>query len=84
MSSFFLALFSTLGPAQIIAILYFRILWNEKFHILIQITLKFIKNVALVQVVAWRPTYDKPLPEPIITMHGLWARNADAIKLQWA
>ena len=43
--------------------------FNEKFCILIQISLKFVRNgqienkSALVQVMAWRQTGDKPLPE---------------------
>ena len=46
---------------------------NEKFCILIQISLKFVakgsidKTVALVQVMARRRTGDKPLPEPMLT-----------------
>ena len=46
-----------------------------KFHCQIssQISLKFVpksqidKNSALVQVMAWRQTGDKPLPEPILS-----------------
>ena len=46
---------------------------NEKFFISIRISLKFVpkgpidNNAALVQVVAWRRTGDKPFPEPILT-----------------
>ena len=47
-------------------------LMNEKFCILIQISLKFVpkrpidNKSALVQVMAWRRTGDKPLPEPML------------------
>ena len=46
---------------------------NEKFCILIQISLKFVpkgpidNKAALVQVLACRQTGDKPLPEPMVT-----------------
>ena len=46
---------------------------NEKFCILIQISLKFVPKgqidykSALVQVMAWRRTGEKPLPEPMLT-----------------
>ena len=46
---------------------------NETFYILIQISLKFVpkgpieNKPALVQVMAWRRTGDKPLPEPLHT-----------------
>ena len=46
---------------------------NEKFCILIWISLKFVPTgpidykPALVQVMAWLQTGDKPLPEPILT-----------------
>ena len=46
---------------------------NENFRILIKISLKFVPKVpidnksALVQVMAWRRTGDKPLPEPMLT-----------------
>ena len=46
---------------------------NEKFCISIQISLKFVpkgqidNKSALVQVMAWRQTGDKPLPEPMLT-----------------
>ena len=49
------------------------ILLNENGRILIQISLKFAprspvdNKPALVQVMAWRRTGDKPLPEPMIT-----------------
>ena len=49
------------------------ILMNEKFCILIQISLKFVPKgqidykSALVQVMAWRRTGEKPLPEPMLT-----------------
>ena len=48
------------------------IFMNEKFHILIQISLKFVLNIpidsksAMVQVMAWRRTGDKPLTEPMV------------------
>ena len=46
---------------------------KEKFHILIQISLKFVPNApianksALVQEMAWHWTGDKPLLEPMMT-----------------
>ena len=46
---------------------------NEKFNILIQISLKFVPECpidnkpVLVQVMARRWTGDKPLPEPVLT-----------------
>ena len=46
---------------------------NEYFFILIRILLKFAtkgeidNKPALVQVMAWRRTGDKPLPEPMLT-----------------
>ena len=46
---------------------------DEKFCIFIQISLKFVpkgpidNKVALVQVMAWCRTGDKPLPEPMLT-----------------
>ena len=46
---------------------------NEKFCILIRISLKFVskgpisKKSALVQVMAWHRTHDKPLSEPMLT-----------------
>ena len=46
---------------------------NERFCISIQISLKFVpkgsvdNKSALVQVMAWRRTGDKPLPEPVLT-----------------
>ena len=49
------------------------IFFDEKFCILIQISLKFVpkgpidNKRALVQVMAWRRTGDKPLPEPMLT-----------------
>ena len=45
---------------------------NEKFCILIKISFKFVprvlidNKVALVQVMAWRRTGDRPLPEPML------------------
>ena len=49
------------------------IFMNETFCIAIQISLKFVpkgpldNKCARVQVMAWRGTGDKPLPEPILT-----------------
>ena len=49
------------------------ILLNENGRIPIQISLKFVpkspidKKSALFQVMAWRRTGDKPLPEPMMT-----------------
>ena len=46
---------------------------NENNRILIRISLKFVpmspvdNKLALVQVMAWRQTGDKPLPEPTMT-----------------
>ena len=46
---------------------------NENVRISIQISLKFVpkssidNQPALVQVMAWRRTGDKPLPEPVLT-----------------
>ena len=45
---------------------------NEKFRILIKISLKFvprgpIDNPALVSIMAWRRIGDKPLSEPMLT-----------------
>ena len=48
------------------------IFMNEKFWILIQISLKFVlkgqidNEAALVKAMAWRRTGDKPLPEPML------------------
>ena len=48
------------------------IFMNEKLRILIPISLKFVpkgpidNKSALVQVMAWRRTGDKPLPEPML------------------
>ena len=48
------------------------IFFNEKFHILIQISLKFVLKIAidiksaLVQIMAWHGIGDKPLFEPMI------------------
>ena len=64
------------------------ILLNEKFCIVIRISLKFVpkgpidNKWALVQVMAWRQTGDKPLPGPMMTsslMHtcstmGRWVK----------
>ena len=50
-----------------------RISLNENVRILIQISLKFVprgpidNKPALVWVMAWRWTGDKPLPEPVLT-----------------
>ena len=49
------------------------IVMNEKFGVLIRISLKFVPKVplynksALVQEMAWRRTVDKPLLEPLLT-----------------
>ena len=46
---------------------------NEKFCILIWISLEFVligpidEKLALVHVMAWRRTDDKPLPEPMLS-----------------
>ena len=46
---------------------------NEKLYILIKISLKFVlkgqidNNSALVQIMAWRQSGDKPLSEPMLT-----------------
>ena len=46
--------------------------FNENYRIPIQISLKFVprspidNKPALVQVMAWRWTGDKPLPEPMV------------------
>ena len=46
---------------------------NEKFHILIRISLKFVlkgpidNNSELVQVMAWSQTADNPFPKPMLT-----------------
>ena len=46
---------------------------NENDRIRIQISLKFVSRSpidnkpALVQIMAWRRTGDKPLPEPMLT-----------------
>ena len=48
---------------------------NEKFCILIKISLKFVpespinNNQALVKIMAWRQIGDKPLPEPMLTQY---------------
>ena len=50
-----------------------RIFLNENVRILIQISLKFVpkrpvdNKSALVRVMAWRRTGDKPLPEAMMT-----------------
>ena len=58
------------------------IFMNEKFCISIRISLKFVRNgpfdnkLALVQVMAWRRTGDKPLPEPMLTQFpGAYMRH---------
>ena len=49
------------------------IFMNETFCISIRVSLKFVPHglidnkSALVQVMAWRRTGDKPLPEPVLT-----------------
>ena len=53
---------------------------NEKFCILIWISLKFVSNVptdnksVLVQVMAWHQTGDKPLPELMLAQLTHWGR----------
>ena len=50
-----------------------HIFLNENDRILIQISLKYVprspidNKSALVQVMTWCPTGDKPLPEPMMT-----------------
>ena len=50
-----------------------RVFLNENVRILIQISLKFVpegsidNKPASVQVMAWRHTDNKPLPEPMLT-----------------
>ena len=45
---------------------------TEKFYILIQISQKFVpkgpfdNQAALVQIMAWHQTGNKPLPEPVL------------------
>ena len=52
---------------------FMSIFMNEKFGILILISLKFVPKVpihnktALVQVMSWHRTGDKPLYEPLLT-----------------
>ena len=59
-----------------------RIFMNEKFYILIKISLKFVPRgpidnyPALVQMMAWREIGDKPLSEPMLT------QSADAYMRQ--
>ena len=54
-------------------VIFRHIFVNEKFRILIQISLKFVSKdpmdnkTALVQVMAWRWTCEKPLTEPMLT-----------------
>ena len=46
---------------------------NEKFYILIKISLKFVPkgpidyNPASVEIMAWRPIGNKPLSDPMLT-----------------
>ena len=54
-----------------------HIILNQNVRISIRISVKFIPIVcqidnksALVQVMAWRPTGDKLLPEPMLTHKG--------------
>ena len=58
------------------------IFMNEKFYILITISLKFVpkgsihKNPALIQIMAWRRIGDKPLSEPmLIWFTGAYMRH---------
>ena len=49
------------------------IFWNEKFCIIIKISLKFVpkgpidNNPEMVQIMAWRGVGDKQLSEPMLT-----------------
>ena len=55
------------------------IFMDEKFYILTWISLKFVpkgpidNDAALVQVIAWHQTSDKPLPEPMLTQLTIYA-----------
>ena len=63
---------------------------NEKFCILVEISLKFIpkgpidNNPALVQIMAWRRTSDKPLSEPRLARfcgtRGRWVNGFEEKK----
>ena len=59
--------------AAILADIVKFIFMKENDRILVQISLKFVSRspidnkAALVQVIAWRRTGDKPLPEPMMT-----------------
>ena len=61
------------GANYFLSYIFICIFVNEKFCILIRITLKFVPKglfdnmSALVQVKGWRITGDKPLPEPMVT-----------------
>ena len=73
---------------------------NENFSILIKVSLKFVpedpidNKAALVQVMAWRRTDVKPLPEPMLTqftdaymrhyatVYSIVCSDADLIKNQ--
>ena len=70
---------------------------NENDRILIQIPLKFVlmspmdNESAFVQVVAWRRTGDKPLPELMMTQftdaymrhQGRWVKSSVTGRLEW-
>ena len=65
-----------------------RIFLNENFRILIRISLKFVSKgpidnkSALVQVMAWRQTGDKPLPEAVMiqfTDAYMWLQGRDGL-----
>ena len=68
------------------------IFMNEKFRILIEISLNFVpegsvdNKWALFQVMAWRRIGDKPLPEPMLTPFTrriYWALWGDELKDSW-
>ena len=58
---------------------------NENDRITFQISLKFVprslidNKPALVQVMAWRRTGDKPLPEPVLTQNTDAALGGDEL-----
>ena len=76
-AKFYLSLFAHLPLDKMAAILadniFKHIFLNEKFCILIKISLKFVpkgpidNNPALVQMMPWRRRGDKPLSEPMLT-----------------
>ena len=76
-SEFLLFVFDSSPPGQngryFADDIFWRIFWNENVRSWIQISLKFVPNgpidnkPELVQVMAWRRTGDKRLPEPVLT-----------------